>query len=62
MQLKKIHKSSKKILNNHLLRIGSYGFKVMSNVRITEKQIISIERILKGQLKKFSIQLQKVKL
>lgn len=64
MQLKKIHKSSRKILSyyKHLLKTGSYGFKIMSDVRITEKQIISIERTLKSQLKKFSIQLQKVKL
>lgn len=64
MQLKKIHKAPKKILSyyNHLLKTGSYGFKIMSNIQITEKQMISIERILKSQLKKCSIQLQKVKL
>ena len=64
MQLKKIHKSSKKTLDyqNHLLKVGSYGVKVLSNLQITEKQIISIERILKGQLKKISVQLQKTKL
>ena len=64
MQLKKIHKTPKKTLSyhNHLLKWGSYGFKIMSNIQITEKQIMSIERILKSQLKKFSIQFQKVKL
>ena len=64
MQLKKIHRTPKKTLSycNHLLKTGSYGFKIMSNIQITEKQATSIERILKSRLKKFSIQLQKVKL
>ena len=64
MQLKKLHKNPKKTLsyNNHLLKEGSYGFKILSTIQMTEKQIISIERILKSQLKKFSIQFQKVKL
>lgn len=64
MQLRKIHKTPRKTLSycNHLLKAGSYGFKIMSNIQMTEKQLTSIERILKSQLKKFSIQFQKVKL
>lgn len=64
MQLKKSHKGQKKILSycNHLLKVGFYGFKIMSNLRLTEKQIIVMERILKGKLKKFSTQLQRIKL
>ena len=64
MQLKKIHKTPKKTLSyyNHLLKVGSYGFKIMSDIQMTEKQMMSFERILKTKLKKFSIQFQKVKL
>ena len=64
MQLKKVHKSPKKTLNyyNHLLKSGTYGFKLLSSLQLTESQVTSIERILKSKLKKFSIQLQKVKL
>lgn len=64
MQLKKTHKSPKKILScqNHLLKTGSYGFQILSNLQMTEKQMVSLERTLKSKLKKISIQLQKVKL
>lgn len=64
MQLKKIHKGRKKTLgySNYLLKVGSYGFKLMSNLRLTEKQTMVMERILRIKLKKFSTQLQKIKL
>ena len=63
MQLKKTHKNQQKTLSyyNHLLKTGSYGFKIMSDMQMTEKQNTSIERILKSKLKKFSVQLEKVK-
>lgn len=63
MALKKTHKKIIHNLNyqNHLLKTGSYGFKIMSNFRLTEKQIISLERTLKTKLKKLSIQGQRPK-
>ena len=63
MILKKTHKKKLKRLShsNHLLKIGSHGFKILSDLQLTEKQIISLERILKIKLKKLSIQFQRTK-
>nr|YP_009502223.1 ribosomal protein L16 [Porolithon onkodes]ASB29825.1 ribosomal protein L16 [Porolithon onkodes] len=57
MMTKKTHKKTINNLSyyNHLLKKGSYGFKIMSDLRLTEKQIISLERNLKIRLKKLSI-------
>ena len=63
MSLKKTHKTKIKNLSysNHLLKIGSYGFKILSNLRLTEKQKLNLERILKTKLKKMFNPLSKYK-
>ena len=63
MLLKKTHKKKLKSFShfNHLLKNGSYGFKITSNLRLTENQLVSMERILKSKLKKLSVQFQKSK-
>lgn len=64
MTLRKTHRKIAHNLNyqNHLLKTGSYGLKIMSNLRLGEKQIISLERTLKIKLKKLLIQGQKPKI
>ena len=63
MILKKTHKKKLNRLShsNHLLKTGFYGFKILSDLQLTEKQAMSLERILKVKLKKLSIQFQKTK-
>ena len=64
MTLKKTHKKIINNLNhnNHLLKTGSYGFKVISNLRLTETQMMCLERNLKIKSKKLSAQFQKPKI
>ena len=63
MILKKTYKKKLNRLSHskHLLKTGSYGIKILSNLRLTEKQMMSLERILKVKLKELSIQFQKTK-
>lgn len=37
--------------SNHLLKFGSYGFKLLSNLRLTEEQIVALRRLLLKKLK-----------
>ena len=64
MIIKKTHKKTTNTLSyyNHLLKEGSYGFKIMSNLRLTEKQVIALERNLKTKLKKSLIQSRRPKI
>ena len=50
----KTHKPTYKKLTYscHLLKFGSFGIKVLQDVRLTTEQITSIERFLQKTLKK----------
>jgi ribosomal protein L16/L10AE len=37
--------------SNHLLKFGSYGFKLLSNLRLTEEQMVALRRLLLKKLK-----------
>ena len=51
--IKKSHKKIPKVLNysNHLLKFGSYGFKVTSVLRLTKEELASLNRIILRKLK-----------
>ena len=40
--------------SNHLLKLGSYGFKISSSLRVTKNQLILLERLLARKLKTLS--------
>ena len=40
--------------SNHILKYGSYGFKILTNLKLTKNHLISIERILSKKLKSLS--------
>ena len=64
MILKKTHKKITNNLNHgdHLLKTGSYGFKVLSNIRLTERQVMCLERNLKIKSKKLLAHFRKPKI
>ena len=54
--IKKSHKkiSSSLTYSNHLLKFGSCGFKVISALRLTKEELVSLERIVVKKLKNLS--------
>lgn len=50
---KKTHINPTKILtnSNHVLKWGSHGFKLLTNLRLTKDQLISLERLLNQKIK-----------
>ena len=61
--LKKTHKLNTKNLtySRHLLKFGTYGLKVLSDLHLTKDQIVSIERNLTKKLKDLSSATSKLK-
>ena len=51
---RKTHTSNIKTItnSNYLLKRGYYGFKLLSDIRLTKNQIISLERLLLEKIKK----------
>lgn len=62
--MKKTHTIFPKILtnSNHLLKSGSYGFKISSNLRLTKNQLVLLERSLMIKLKTLSCSIKTCKL
>lgn len=62
--IKKTHKKSFKNLTYsfHLLKFGSFGFKILSDLRLTTEQRNSLERSLVKKLRSFSSQTKKYKI
>ena len=62
--IKKTHKKISKNLTYsfHLLKFGSVGFKILSDLRLTREQINSLERALTKKLRSFSSQTKKYKI
>lgn len=62
-----IKKTHKKLFKNltysfHLLKFGSFGFKILSDLRLTTEQINSLERSLVKKLRSLSGQTKKYKI
>lgn len=62
--IKKTHKKIPKTLtsNRYLLKFGSYGFKILSNLCLRKDQILSLEKNLLKKLKNTSSQSKTYKL
>lgn len=62
--IKKTHKKTPKNLtySRHLLKFGSYGFKMLSDLRLTKEQVNSLERALVKKLKYLSSPSKKAKI
>ena len=64
IMIKKTHINPSKMLANsrHLLKFGHYGFKILTNTRLTSLQLTSLNRILNRKLKSLPTRTKNYKL